>query len=84
MLKIINFCIDFCGTKLYNNNVLNKGGDNLGTKMGRPTDNPKGTSVHVRLDKKCTDILKLYCEQKKTSKAEAIRKGIILLGYTIK
>lgn len=52
--------------------------------MGRPTDNPKGTSVHVRLDKKCTDILKLYCEQKKTSKAEAIRKGIILLGYTIK
>ena len=45
-------------------------------KMGRPTDNPKGKPIHVRLDNECDSILDLYCGKKKVKKAEAIRRGI--------
>ena len=45
--------------------------------MGRPTDNPKGTSIHVRLDDKCVDILEKYCAQENVGRAEATRRGII-------
>lgn len=45
-------------------------------KMGRPTDNPKGTSVHVRLDKESDEILSVYCERKQVHRTEAIRRGI--------
>ncbi len=48
-------------------------------KMGRPTDNPKSTSIHVRLDNQCVEILKCYCEQEKVGRAEATRRGIISL-----
>lgn len=40
-------------------------------KVGRPTDNPKGTSIHVRLDNECVDILEKYTTQEKVSRAEA-------------
>lgn len=46
-------------------------------KMGRPTDNPKGTSIHVRLDEECVEILKEYCAQENVGRAEATRRGII-------
>jgi len=49
-------------------------------KMGRPTDNPKGASFHLRLDKQCVEILKKYCAQEKIARAEAIRRGIIKLN----
>lgn len=52
-------------------------------KMGRPTDNPKGTSVHVRLDAECVDVLEKYCEQEHVGRAEAIRRGIICLKDTL-
>ena len=45
-------------------------------KMGRPTNNPKGISTHVRLDAECESILTKYCEQEHVSKMEAIRRGI--------
>lgn len=45
-------------------------------KLGRPTDNPKGVSTHVRLDAECNSILAQYCEQRRVSKMEAIRQGI--------
>jgi hypothetical protein len=48
-------------------------------KMGRPTDDPKNTSVHVRLDDQCVEILEKYCSQEKVGRAEAIRRGIIRL-----
>lgn len=48
-------------------------------KMGRPTDNPKETSIHVRLDAACVEILKQYCEQEHVGRAEATRQGIICL-----
>ena len=46
-------------------------------KMGRPTDNPKGTSIHVRLDENCVEVLEEYCAQEKVNRAEAVRRGII-------
>jgi len=45
-------------------------------KMGRPTDNPKGTSIHVRLDKESETVLDAYCEQEQVHRTEAIRRGI--------
>ncbi|WDV47857.1 hypothetical protein PV797_09230 [Clostridiaceae bacterium M8S5] len=48
-------------------------------KVGRPTNNPKGKPIHVRLDDKCDEILKKYCDVYNISKAEAIRRGIVKL-----
>ncbi len=53
-------------------------------KLGRPTDNPKGQSMHVRLDAECAEILAKYCEQEGTSKMEATRRGIKKLKSDLK
>ena len=45
-------------------------------KLGRPTDNPKGTSTHIRLDAECVDTLAKYCSKYNIVRAEAIRRGI--------
>lgn len=46
-------------------------------KMGRPTDNPKGTSIHVRLDDECVQVLREYCAQEKVGRAQAVRQGVV-------
>ena len=56
----------------------------LSVKKGRPTDNPKGKSIHVRLDQKCQEILNKYAKQESISIAEGIRKGIVKLEKDIK
>ena len=56
----------------------------MSPKMGRPTDNKKGKSIHVRLDTKSDDILNKYTSQKDVSRAEAIRRGIYKLEVDIK
>lgn len=53
-------------------------------KMGRPTDNPKGTSIHVRLDEESKTILAKYCEQEQVTKMEATRRGIKKLKDDLK
>lgn len=53
-------------------------------KIGRPTENPKGNPIHVRLDNECEDILERYCEQERIARAEAIRRGIKNLKVEIK
>lgn len=53
-------------------------------KMGRPTDNPKGKQIGVRLDDECEKILEQYCEQEKVGTAEATRRGIKKLKDDIK
>lgn len=50
-----------------------------GKKMGRPTDNPKGRPIHVRLDAEADSILEEYCTREGVTRAEAIRRGIYLL-----
>ena len=49
-------------------------------KMGRPTDNPKGRPIHVRLDAEADTILEAYCARENVTRAEAIRRGISLLN----
>lgn len=53
-------------------------------KMGRPTDNPKFNSIHVRLDDECKEILDLYCKQENITKTDGIRNGIKMLKSKIK
>lgn len=53
-------------------------------KMGRPTDNPKDISIHVRLDHECVEILDKYCAQECIGKAEASRRGIKKLKGDLK
>ena len=52
-----------------------KGGEGV-KKIGRPTNNPKGTPIHVRLDATSYEILARYTKQNNVSRAEAIRQGI--------
>lgn len=56
----------------------------MSPKTGRPTDNKKGTPIHVRLDEKSTEILDKYTKQEIISRAEAIRRGIAKLESDIK
>ena len=51
----------------------------MNAKMGRPTDNPKVERISVRLDNECSEILDLYCEEKKITRVEAVRQGIKML-----
>lgn len=56
----------------------------MSPRTGRPTKNPKGTSIHVRLDTKSTNILEKYTAQENISRAEAIRRGILKLEAELK
>lgn len=56
----------------------------MSPRTGRPTDNPKGVPIHVRLDKESEEILTAYCNQEKVSKMEAARRGIKKLRSDIK
>ena len=54
-------------------------------KMGRPmSTNPKDTDVKVRLDCKHKDVLNRYMIQEGITRAEAIRRGIMMLEKDIK
>ena len=61
-----------------------KGGESVPKKVGRPTDNPKGKPIHVRLDKKSDEILNKYCNEYQVSRAEGIRRGINKLESDLK
>ena len=61
-----------------------KGGLEVSPKTGRPTDNPKGKPIHIRLDEESNNILEKYCEQNNISRAGAIRVGIKKLEDDIK
>lgn len=56
----------------------------MNPRTGRPTDNPKGVPMHVRLDKESEEILDKYCKQEGVSKMEAARRGIKKLKSDLK
>ena len=56
----------------------------MSPRTGRPTSNPKGKSIHVRLDQRCEEILEKYMQQENTTQAESIRRGIEKLEEDIK
>lgn len=54
-----------------------KGGEEVSDKkMGRPTDNPKGTQIAVRFDKETLKILDDYCAKENISRAEGTRIAV--------
>ncbi len=56
----------------------------MSPRTGRPTSNPKGKPIHIRLDEKSEQLLERYTEQEKVTRAEAIRRGIAKLEADIK
>lgn len=56
----------------------------MSPRTGRPTSNPKGRPIHVRLDAKSEEILKEYTKQENVTQAESIRRGIAKLEADIK
>lgn len=56
----------------------------MSPRTGRPTNNPKPNSIHVRLDDESIKILDNYCEQENIKRAEGVRRGIKLLENKIK
>lgn len=56
----------------------------MSPRTGRPTNNPKDTALHVRLDKESAEILNAYCEQENISKMEGARRGIKKLKSELK
>jgi len=52
--------------------------------MGRPTDNPKSESIHIRLDNESIEILDKYSKQESITKTEGIRRGIQKLKKDLK
>lgn len=76
--------LDFCSPIAYYIYGLQKRGDKMSHPKGRPTENPKGKPVHIRLDEKSDRILAQYTNQENVSKAEAIRRGIAKLESDIK
>jgi len=56
----------------------------MSPRTGRPTSNPKGKPIHVRLDKRSEEILNAYMAQENTTLAETIRRGIAKLEPDIK
>ena len=55
-----------------------------GSKIGRPTDNPKDQALFVRLDSESSKVLETYCEQEQVTKAEDARRGIKKLKDDLK
>ncbi len=56
----------------------------MSPRTGRPTDNPKPYLTSIRLDQECKSILDSYCNQKKVTLNEAVRRGIKRLEKDIK
>lgn len=56
----------------------------MSPRTGRPTSNPKGQSIHIRLDQKSKDILAAYMKQEGTTQAESVRRGIAKLEQDVK
>lgn len=56
----------------------------MSPRTGRPTNNPKGKPITVRLDEESKTILDTYCAQKNVEKGEAVRRGIKKLKSELK
>lgn len=56
----------------------------MSPRTGRPTDNPKGKPLTIRLDNESSEILESYCEQENIPKTEGVRRGIKKLKEEIK
>ena len=55
---------------------IQKWGDDMSPRTGRPTDNPKSLSTRVRLSDTDVEMLEFCCKATGKKKAEIIRLGI--------
>lgn len=56
----------------------------MGSKIGRPTDNPKPYKITARIDIESKKILDSYCQQENVAQMEAVRRGIKKLETDLK
>ncbi len=56
----------------------------MSSRIGRPTNNPKGKPLAIRLDEEAQTILDAYCKQEGVEKGEAARRGIKKLKSELK
>ena len=45
-------------------------------KMGRPTNDPKGVKMTVRVNKTTNEILEKFCKENNLTKVEGVREAI--------
>lgn len=45
-------------------------------KMGRPTENPKGTQISVRFDEPTLEKLDAFCESEGVTRPEGVRRAV--------
>lgn len=64
--------------------IQKRGSDKLSPRTGRPTDNPKGKPITIRLDNEAKTVLDSYCVQENVDKGEAVRRGIKKLKEDLK
>lgn len=48
----------------------------MSSRLGRPTDCPKTSSIKIRIDEKDGEKLDYLCKKLNTSKSEIVRAGI--------
>ncbi len=64
--------------------IKKKGDDKVSPRTGRPTNNPKGKPLTVRLDNEAQQVLDAYCKQENIEKGEAVRRGVKKLKSELK
>ena len=73
---IVIFVLTFVGTR-YNIFVGTKmWGDEMGSKMGRPTQSPKNDTIKVRMSNEDNEKLDYCCQMTGKTKSDIIREGI--------
>lgn len=55
-----------------------------GTKMGRPTDNPRPHKLSVRINDRSKETLEVYCTREMVNKTEAVERAIEKLERDLK
>lgn len=72
--------LDLYATKVYNIFVAEKWGDEMEAtkkKMGRPViGKPKTVEIRTRVDEDLSNQINSYCEKKKITRSDFLRKGI--------
>lgn len=74
-MKKVEKPLDFCIPLIYTFG-MQKRGDEVKKKIGRPTDSPKQVQIAVRFDEETLRILDDYCEQEQISRAEGTRRAV--------
>lgn len=59
--------------------VVQKRGEKMVSKMGRPTNSRKDIRLQIRVDKETEEMLDFCADKKITNRSEIVREGIRLV-----